>query len=68
MARLNVSEWGCIPSALSFELKADDIVALRVTPPKFSGDVAADATVAVSGILRVTKEKDKWVVGAYKDG
>lgn len=60
---LNVSEWGCA-FPLSFELKADDIVALRVTPPEAAGFAAARQSPFQ--ILRVTKEKDKWVVGAYK--
>ena len=59
----NVSEWGCA-FLLSFELKVHDIVALRVTSP----DAAKFATVRQSPfqVLRVTREKDRWVVGAWK--
>lgn len=60
---LNVSEWGCA-FPLSFELKADDIVSLRVTSPEASEFAAARHSPFQ--ILRVTREKDGWVVGAWK--
>jgi hypothetical protein len=60
---LNVSEWGCA-FLLSVELKADDIVSLRVISP----DAAEFAAARQSPfqIMRVTSEKDRWLVGAWK--
>lgn len=59
----NVSEWGCA-FLLSFELKIHDIVALRVT----SAEAAEFAAARQSPfqILRVTRERDRWLVGAWK--
>jgi hypothetical protein len=59
----NVSEWGCA-FLLSFELKVHDIVALRVTSNEASEFEAARQSPFQ--ILRVTREKDRWLVGAWK--
>jgi len=59
----NVSEWGCA-FLLSVELKADDIVSLRVTSPEASEFAAARRSPFQ--IMRVSREKNGWLVGAYK--
>jgi hypothetical protein len=59
----NVSEWGCA-FLLSAELKPDDIVSLRVTSAEAAEFEASHQSPFQ--IMRVRREKDRWLVGAYK--
>jgi hypothetical protein len=59
----NVSEWGC-GFPVSVELKADDIIALRV----IYSDVVKSPEVRQSlfQVRSVTREENGWLVGAWK--
>jgi PilZ domain len=59
----NVSQWGC-GFMVSLELKPEDIVAIRVV----SQDAEKSAPVRQSlfQVVRVTREENRWLVGAWK--
>jgi hypothetical protein len=59
----NVSEWGCA-FPLSVELNPDDIVAVRVISTNTTE--AAPTGQAMFQVVRVRRDKDGWVVGAWK--
>jgi hypothetical protein len=59
----NVSEWGC-GFVTSIELKENDMVALRVASRDTEESVHARQTLFQ--VRRVTREKDGWLVGAWK--
>jgi len=59
----NVSEWGC-GFVISIELKESDMVALRVASRETGESVHARQTLFQ--VRRITREKDGWLVGAWK--
>jgi hypothetical protein len=59
----NVSEWGCA-FPLSVELKADDIIAVRVLSTNASDPAPTGQTMFQ--VVRVQRDKDGWAVGAWK--
>jgi hypothetical protein len=59
----NVSDWGC-EFMTSIKLKENDMVALRVASRDAGESVHARQTLFQ--VRRVTREKDGWLVGAWK--
>jgi hypothetical protein len=60
----DVSRWGC-RFLMSVEVKTDDIVALRVISSPAEGS-AAQTQQSLFQVLHVNREKDGWLVGAWK--
>jgi hypothetical protein len=58
----NVSDWGC-SFVTPFELKTEDIVAVRIVSE--SSDAAA-VTQSMFQVVRIIKEPEGWLVGAWK--
>jgi hypothetical protein len=58
----NVSDWGC-SFVIPFELKTEDIVAIRIVSE--SSDAAA-VTQSMFQVVRIIKEPEGWLVGAWK--
>lgn len=59
----DVSEWGCGFIA-SVELKVDDIIAVSVISP--GAEEPATRPTSLFQVVRVTREADGWLVGAWK--
>jgi hypothetical protein len=59
----NVSEWGC-GFVTSIEMKEDDMIALRVASR--DAEETTQARQSLFQVRRVTPEKDRWLVGAWK--
>jgi hypothetical protein len=59
----NVSEWGC-GFVISLELKAANIIAIRRTSAEPVN--ATGHELSVFEVMRVAKEGDHWLVGAWK--
>ena len=61
----NVSEWGC-GFLLSVELKAEDIVAVRVA--RSDAQESPEARQTLFQVVRVAREEGAWLVGAWRMG
>lgn len=59
----NVSEWGC-GFLLSLELKPEDILAIRLVFK--SADKPPRPRQSLFQVVRVTREQNGWLVGAWK--
>lgn len=58
----NVSDWGC-GFVMPFELKVEDIIAIRVVTESSESDQAIQSLFQV---VRVTEDPEGWLIGAWK--
>jgi hypothetical protein len=61
----DVSEWGC-GFLVSTEMKVDDMIAIRMSSPDREG--ASPRPQCFYQVLRVKREGNRWLVGAWKMG